>query len=119
MRESVRGVLVKSGADPRAVRGVGLSGQMHGLVMLDAAGDVLRRSIIWCDGRTGAECDEITEKVGKERLIALTANPALTGFTAGKILWVKKHEPEIYRQCRHILLPKDYIRYKLTGVFAT
>ena len=119
VRESVRGVLAKSGADPRAVRGVGLSGQMHGLVMLDAAGNVLRRSIIWCDGRTGAECDEITEKVGKERLIAVTANPALTGFTAGKILWVKKHEPEIYRQCRHILLPKDYIRYKLTGVFAT
>ena len=87
--------------------------------MLDASGAVLRKSILWCDGRTTEECAEITETIGAERLIELTANPALPGFTAGKILWVRKHEPELYAQCAHILLPKDYIRYKLTGVFAT
>ncbi|MBE6612099.1 MAG: xylulokinase [Ruminococcaceae bacterium] len=101
------------------IAGIGLTGQMHGLVMLDAAGEVLRPAIIWCDGRTSAECDQIHEIIGRERLIAITANPALPGFTASKILWVKHHEPEIFAKCRHILLPKDYIRYKLTGVFAT
>lgn len=116
---TVGAVLAKSGIDARQIAGIGLSGQMHGLVMLDGEGKVLRRSILWCDGRTGAECAEITEKIGADRLIEITANPALTGFTAGKILWVRRHEPEIYAQCRHILLPKDYIRYKLTGVFAT
>lgn len=116
---TIRTALEKSRINPRDVKGVGLSGQMHGLVMLNAAGNVLRRSIIWCDGRTGEECREITERVGKDRLIAITANPALAGFTAGKILWVRRHEPEIYEKCRHILLPKDYIRYRLTGVYAT
>ena len=81
--------------------------------------DVIRPAIIWCDQRTGKECEEITQRVGKERLIEITANPALTGFTASKILWVRKHEPDNYAKCRHILLPKDYIRYILTGVFAT
>ena len=108
-----------SGVAPEAVKGVGLSGQMHGLVMLDEAGEPLRKSIIWCDGRTSRECAEITELVGRQRLIEITANPALTGFTAGKILWVRRNEPELYEKCRHILLPKDYIRYKLTGIFAT
>ena len=75
---------------------------------------MLHRSILWCDGRTGEECREITETVGAEKLIAITANPALAGFTAGKILWVRKHLPEVYKACRHILLPKDYIRYCLT-----
>jgi xylulokinase len=116
---TIREILEKGRINPGDVKGVGLSGQMHGLVMLGAGGNVLRRSIIWCDGRTGEECCEITEHVGKERLIAITANPALTGFTAGKILWVRRHEPEIYEKCRHILLPKDYIRYRLTGEFAT
>ena len=101
------------------VAGIGLSGQMHGLVMLDGDGEVIRPSIIWCDQRTGAECEEITARVGAERLIAITANPALTGFTASKILWVRNHEPENYARCKHILLPKDYIRYRLTGEFAT
>jgi xylulokinase len=105
--------------DPAEIAGVGISGQMHGLVMLDKAGKVLRKSIIWCDQRTGRECDEITEKVGREKLIAITANPALTGFTASKILWVRNNEPEIYEKCAHILLPKDYVRFKLTGEFAT
>lgn len=117
--ETIRAVIAESGVDAGAIKGVGLSGQMHGLVMLDAAGRVLRPAILWCDGRTGEECREITERVGRQRLIDITANPALTGFTAGKILWVRKHEPENYERCRHILLPKDYLRYKLTGEFAT
>lgn len=119
VRETIRAVLVKSGAEPRDIKGVGLSGQMHGLVLLDAQGHVLRDAILWCDGRTQAQCDEITERIGRERLLSITANPALPGFTAGKILWVREREPEIYKKCRHILLPKDYIRYKLTGEFAT
>ncbi len=101
------------------IAGVGLSGQMHGLVMLDEACNVIRKSIIWCDGRTGEECKQIEELVGHDRLIEITANPALAGFTASKIMWVKNHEPENYAKCAHILLPKDYIRYKLTGEFAT
>lgn len=116
---TIRAALEKGGVDAKDVKGVGLAGQMHGLVMLDEAGEVLRRAILWCDGRTGEECRELTERVGKERLIAITANPALAGFTGGKILWVRKHEPALYAKCRHILLPKDYIRYKLTGEFAT
>ena len=104
---------------PADIKGVGLSGQMHGLVMLDKEGNVLRRSIIWCDQRSGRQCGEITEKVGRERLIEITANPALTGFTAAKLLWVRENEPDIYKKCAHILLPKDYVRYMLTGEFAT
>lgn len=116
---TIRTVLNKSGIKPSDVKGVGISGQMHGLVMLDDSGNVIRRSIIWCDQRTGAEVDEITAKVGHDRLIAITANPAITGFTAAKILWVRNNEPENYERCRHILLPKDYIRYMLTGEYAT
>ncbi len=108
----------KQGIAASEIGGIGLSGQMHGLVMLDKKGEVIRPAIIWCDQRTAAECGEITEKVGEKRLIEITANPALTGFTASKILWVKNHEPENYQRCRQILLPKDYIRYKLTGAFA-
>lgn len=117
--EGIRAVVAKGGVKAADIKGIGISGQMHGLVMLDKNGTVLRRSIIWCDQRTGAECEEITQKVGAERLIQLTANPALTGFTASKILWVRNHEPELYERCAHILLPKDYVRYKLTGEFAT
>ena len=116
---TLRQVICKSGIDPGDVAGVGISGQMHGLVLLDGQGEVLRDSIIWCDGRTSAECAEITGIIGRRRLIEITANPALTGFTAGKILWVRKHEPELYARARHILLPKDYLRYKLCGVFAS
>lgn len=112
-------VMSTSGVKKEDVKGIGISGQMHGLVMLDKDCNVLRKSIIWCDQRTAAECDEITAKVGKERLIEITANPALTGFTASKILWVRNHEPEVYEKCAHILLPKDYVRYVLTGEFAT
>lgn len=112
-------VVRESGVDPRDIAALGISGQMHGLVMLDEQGEVLRPSIIWADQRTGEECDDITRAVGAKRLIEITANPALTGFTASKIMWVKKHQPEIYERCRHILLPKDYLRYKLSGDFAT
>lgn len=115
--ETLKKVINK--VDSKDIAGIGLCGQMHGLVMLDEKGDVIRNAIIWCDGRTAKECEEITEKVGKDRLIEITANPALTGFTASKILWVRKHEPDLYKKCKHILLPKDYIRYKLTGEFAT
>lgn len=117
--ETIKCVVDNSGVSNQDIAGVGISGQMHGLVMLDKNGEVLRRSIIWCDQRTAAECQEITEKVGAERLIEITANPALTGFTASKILWVRNNQPEIYEKCAHILLPKDYVRYKLTGDFAT
>lgn len=116
---TIRAVIDESGVSPSDIKGVGISGQMHGLVMLDKDGKVLRRSIIWCDQRTAAECAEITEKVGARRLIEITANPALPGFTASKILWVRNHEPELYARCAHILLPKDYVRYMLTGEFAT
>lgn len=115
----IQAVLADSGIDPAAIRGIGISGQMHSLVMLDGQNQVLRPAILWCDGRTAVECEEIYAAIGKERYLEITCNPALTGFTAGKILWVRKHEPEIYAKCRHILLPKDYIRLMLTGVYAT
>ena len=115
----IRAVLSQSNIAASAIGGIGLSGQMHGLVMLGKNGNVLRRSIIWCDQRTAAECDEITRLVGAERLMKITLSPALTGFTASKILWVRNHEPDVYEQCRTILLPKDYIRYRLTGEIAT
>ncbi len=116
---SIRQVLADSGIDPAAVKGIGLTGQMHGLTLLDAAGQVLRPALLWNDQRTGAECDEILAKLGKERLIRITGNDALTGFTAPKILWVKNNEPEIYAQIKQILLPKDYVRFRLTGEYAT
>ena len=112
-------VIRQSGIPASEIKGVGLSGQMHGLVMLDGDNKVIRNSIIWCDQRTGKEVVEITEKVGADRLIDITANPAITGFTAAKIMWIKNNEPENYEKCRHILLPKDYIRYMLTGEYAT
>ena len=94
---------------------VGLSGQMHGLVVLDPAGRVLRPAILWNDQRTAAECAEIEARIGLGRLITLTGNRALPGFTAPKLLWLRRHEPEVYARVRHILLPKDYVRFRLTG----
>jgi xylulokinase len=94
---------------------VGLTGQMHGLVLLDAADRVLRPAILWNDQRTGAECAEIEERVGFERLVALTGNRALPGFTAPKLVWVRKHEPDVWAKAAHVLLPKDYVRLRLTG----
>lgn len=116
---TIHSVLQNSGVNPQDVVSLGISGQMHGLVMLDADNQVIRKSIIWADQRTAKECEEITEKVGYDTLIRITANPALTGFTLSKVMWVRKHEPENYARCRHILLPKDYVRFVLTGDYAT
>jgi len=117
--ETIKEMLIKSGIKPDEIKGIGLSGQMHGLVLLDKNGEVLRPSIIWCDQRTQQECDIITEEIGRDNLINITANPALTGFTASKLMWVKRHQRDIFDKISKVLLPKDYIRYKLTGQFAT
>ena len=116
--QSIRSLMKKTGAEPGQVTGMGLTGQMHGLVLLDKYGEVLRPAILWNDQRTADQCDEIRARLGKDRLIRITGNDALTGFTAPKILWVQQQEPEIWRQTRHILLPKDYVRYRLTGDYA-
>ncbi len=113
---SIRAVLAET--HQPEVSAVGLTGQMHGLVLLDAAGNVLRPAILWNDQRTQQQCDEITERVGFARLIQLTGNRALTGFTAPKILWVRENEPEVYQKAAHVLLPKDYARLMLTGDYA-
>lgn len=112
-------VVKESGVSKEDIKGIGISGQMHGLVMLDENNEVIRPSIIWCDQRTGAEVEDMLKIMPREEWIEITANPPLTGWTAAKILWVRKNEPDHYSRCRHILLPKDYIRYILTGVYAT
>jgi xylulokinase len=117
-QKSIRAVIQKSGVAPKDIRGVGLTGQMHGLVILDEVGKVLRPAILWNDQRTQAQCDQIHERIGREKFIQISGNVALTGFTAPKILWVAENEPEIYVKVRHILLPKDYVRYRLTGEYA-
>jgi xylulokinase len=104
--------------DAATAAGIGLSGQMHGLVALDSGDRPLRPAILWNDGRTQAQCDEIEERIGFERLVELTGNRALAGFTAPKILWMAENEPELYDCIAHILLPKDYVRLKLTGEHA-
>jgi xylulokinase len=114
---SIRGVLEKGGITAADVVGVGLTGQMHGLVLLDKHGEVLRRCIMWNDQRTAAQCAEITEEVGYDDLLRYTGNPVLPGFTAPKILWVRQNEPEVYNRVEAVLLPKDYVRYRLTGGF--
>ena len=116
---AIHDVMSSSGANPKDVIGLGLSGQMHGAVFLDENNQVLRPSILWCDQRTAAECEWITNTVGAERIVDLTCNPVLTGFTAGKIIWVRNNEPEVYAKVRKVLLPKDYIRFRLTGEFAS
>jgi xylulokinase len=116
--QAVRRVLRESGVAATAVAAVGLTGQMHGLVLLDEAGQWLRPAILWNDQRTAAQCDEMRARLGRERLIRITGNDALTGFTAPKILWVQQHEPDVYARARHVLLPKDAIRYRLTGDYA-
>ena len=115
---SIKQALATANASGEDVSAIGLTGQMHGLVLLDAEGEVLRPAILWNDQRCGAECDEIRARISRRELVQITGNDALTGFTAPKILWVETNEPEIYRRTRHILLPKDYIRYKLTGTLA-
>ncbi|HKG81498.1 MAG TPA: xylulokinase, partial [Pyrinomonadaceae bacterium] len=117
-KSSILQALATADASGESVAAIGLTGQMHGLVLLDDRGHVLRPAILWNDQRCGVECDEIRARVSREQLVQITGNDALTGFTAPKILWVEKNEPEIYRRIRHVLLPKDYIRYKLTGALA-
>ncbi|MEA4955446.1 MAG: FGGY family carbohydrate kinase, partial [Pseudoflavonifractor sp.] len=119
VRSGLQYVVNHSGVSAHDIRGIGISGQMHGLVMLDRDGDVLRHAIIWCDQRTEQECAQMEAVIGRKRIIEITANPPMTGFTAAKILWVQNNEPQVYEKCKHILLPKDYIRYKLTGEYAT
>lgn len=118
MVQSIQAVLQQANRDGGAIAAIGLTGQMHGLVLLDEAGNVLRPAILWNDQRTGPQCDEIRRRLGFEKLVQITGNNALTGFTAPKILWVQQNEPDVYARARHILLPKDYIRYRLTGEFA-
>jgi len=115
---SIRSVLEKAGISAESIGAVGLTGQMHGLVLLDETGQVLRPAILWNDQRTQSQCDEIHQIIGREKFIQITGNVALTGFTAPKILWVKETEPDVYAKAKHVLLPKDYIRYKLTGEYA-
>jgi xylulokinase len=118
--QSVRAVLKKGKIKPADVAGIGLSGQMHGSVFLDSRQHVIRPAILWNDQRTSAECADIEARAGgRAQLIELVANPALTGFTAPKILWLRKHEPKHYEKVRQVLLPKDYVRFRLTGEFAT
>ena len=115
---AIREAIARAGIDGDAVAGIGLTGQMHGLVLLDDDGEVLRPSILWNDQRTQAECDEIRARVGPEKLIAITGNDALTGFTAPKILWVRNNEPDVFARVSHVLLPKDYVRFRLTDNYA-
>jgi xylulokinase len=112
---AIRSVLATTGTPGDDVAAIGLTGQMHGLVLLDERNEVLRPAILWNDQRTAAECDAIRAAVGPERLIAITGNDALTGFTAPKLVWVRDHEPDVWRQGAHVLLPKDFVRLRLTG----
>ena len=117
-QEAIRMVLAASPEPKEPIAAIALTGQMHGAVLLDEKGAVLRPSLIWCDTRTQPECDWLHEKIGYEKLIELTCNPALPNFTLTKLLWVKTHEPEIFAKVRHVMCPKDYVRYRLTGEFA-
>lgn len=118
--DSVRTVIRQGGIEPSSVRAIGLSGQMHGSVFLDSRHEVIRPALLWNDQRTEAECEEIESRAGgRSALIGLVANPALTGFTAPKILWLRNHEPHYYERLTQVLLPKDYVRFRLTGEFAT
>ena len=115
---AIKAALAAAPTPREPIAGVGLTGQMHGAVMLDKAGKVLRPSLIWCDTRTQPQCDWLTKEIGYDRLIELTCNPALPNFTLTKLLWVKEHEPEIFARTAHILCPKDYVRFRLTGTYA-
>lgn len=116
--EAIHGAIAASPDPGDRIAAIALTGQMHGAVMLDENGAVLRPALIWCDTRTQPECDWLTEKIGYDRLIELTCNPALPNFTLTKLLWVKTHQPEIFAKIRHVMCPKDYVRYRLTGEFA-
>lgn len=119
VKEGLKEIVCKTDFQYKSIDGIGLSGQMHGLVLLDKDYNVLRPAILWCDQRTQEECDYLNNEIGRDKLSLYTGNKALTGFTAPKLLWVKKHEPHIFSKIAHILLPKDYINLKLTGKIAT
>ncbi len=116
---AIRGVLAEAGVKGADIKGIGLSGQMHGLVILDQAGQVIRPSLIWCDQRSQEQVDFVNPTVGREKVLGYTANPVLTGFTLPKLLWVRDHEPANFERVRKMLLPKDYVRFRLTGEFAS
>jgi len=117
-KASIGGVLAQAGKDAAAIRSIGLTGQMHGCVMLDAQGEVLRPALIWCDQRTQPQCDWLNERIGYTRIIDLTCNPALPNFTLTKLLWVREHQPGIFKRIAHVLCPKDYVRFRMTGEYA-
>jgi xylulokinase len=117
-QKAIRGVLAEAGLDGSQVKGVGFSGQMHGLVLLDKDNQVIRPSLIWCDQRSQPQVDSINSKIGKKRILELIATPVLTGFTLPKLMWVREHEPANYEKAKKLLLPKDYARFMLTGDFA-
>ena len=116
---AICGVLSEAAIHGSQIKGIGLSGQMHGLVILDAAHQVIRPSLIWCDQRSQKQVDAVNEKVGRETILRYIANPVLTGFTLPKLLWVRDHEPGHFDRVRKMLLPKDYVRFRLTGEFAS
>jgi xylulokinase len=118
-QKAIRGVLAHANASGKDIRGIGLSGQMHGLVLLDENNEVLRPALIWCDQRSQRQVDAINESVGKETILACIANPVLTGFTLPKLLWVRDNEPALFQRVRKVLLPKDYLRFQLTGEYAS
>ncbi len=118
-QKAIQGVMRDSAASGSDVYGIGLSGQMHGLTLLDANDDVIRPALIWCDQRSQAQVDSINSVVGCEKVLEYTANPVVTGFTLPKLLWVRDHEPANFERVRKVLLPKDYVRFRLTGEFAT
>jgi len=118
-QQAIRGVLGEAGASGSDVRGIGLSGQMHGLVLLDEADRVIRPALIWCDQRSQAQVDFVNQTIGREKVLDYTANPVLTGFTLPKLLWVRDNEPAQFARARKVLLPKDYARFCLTGEYAT
>ena len=113
--EAIQQVMAASGTGSSEIAAVGFSGQMHGAVLLDSAGEVLRPALIWCDQRTADEARALTAQLGEQQIIAWTCNPALTNFTLTKLLWVRNHEPKLFERFRTLLLPKDYVRYRLTG----
>src|SRR5580698_9019963 len=117
--EAIRGALSSAGITGKQIRGVGVSGQMHGLVILDREHQVIRPALIWCDQRSQQQVDWINRRVGPSKVVEYTANPVLTGFTLPKLLWVRDHEPRRFESVRHVLLPKDYLRFRLTGELAT
>jgi xylulokinase len=117
--EAIRQVVSSDNVRPEEIAAVGLSGQMHGAVLLNERDEVMRPALIWCDQRSASQCEQLTREIGPEQLIEWTCNPALTGFTLPKLLWVRENEPDVWSQVRSVLLPKDYVRFRLTGDKAT